>query len=188
MRFGHGLWGFSLGVTGNTLNDDTLRTVEKIKFLLESGEYDFILFTGGIFDQKSGQTIPVSHLMRDSLGTVSVPVYVADQSVITREDVKDGLRTLENEGFGIIQKLLFKKGMNLPYYKMTAVSEKWHLKGIKILLEKSLLKESLNFVPSGFKLDFKRVIGRIIRLILYRVDPEGNKTFSQKIIKKRVAI
>ena len=156
------LWNFSLGVTGNVLSADTEATLRKTKRRLGM-DYDWIVFTGGIFSPQTGQTIPVSRLMADKVGAKGDNVLILINSTITRTDVKEGVEALKAKGIDLKSDKVF----------VDVVSEKWHLYGIKILLGRHFRWGNIALHESGYWPGFKMWVGRVLRLAYYLISPEG---------------
>lgn len=154
------LWVFSLGVNGDELAEDTLANIHKTQELCKKQRFDAILLTGGIFEP--GQTVPISHLMRDELKDVGIELIVADDSTITRHDVIMGVEALA------------KRGVGPENVQLTVVSERWHLNGILLLLLHHGFR-SFTSCPSGYLISFSGIIGRCARIALYSLDPLGEE-------------
>ncbi len=174
------LWVFALGAEGNALSADTQANIDKANQQLRthnSAHYDYVLCAGGICNARSGQTEPIAFLMRDALTQAAMPqwcIITVTSSHTTRSDVVDSIATLR-ERFE-----LFPRDI-----EFTVISERWHLKGIAILLDQLAWPAQVQYVPSDFRLSWRGVLGRIVRLGLYRIDPKGVGKLSRWVEQKR---
>ena len=174
------LWVFSLGVDGDALAVDTQANVERAlqKAVFSTPPFDRILMTGGVFSP--GQSIPVANLMDKALvqgsRNLCLPqILISNASNITRGDVQEGIKKLTTQ-YSPTERIA-----------LTVISEKWHLRGIKVLLKQYKWAEPVVLCPSDYKLDFKGVAGRIARLLLYRIDPQGTGWSAKRVQQARGA-
>lgn len=143
------------------------------------GAYDdsffCIIFTGGIFNADKGQTIPAAHLMmywwHDHYKQQTMALTEGN-SRTTRQNLSEAARRLKSHGYDFKECDVF------------VVSERWHLKGIAYLFRR-LYGVRVKQVPSTFRESLAGISGRILRLILYRLDPTGSGWLSRRKIRER---
>lgn len=176
------LWVFSLGVIGDSLDPDSKATMRRVNDIRRSRKFDTILFTGGVFDARKGQTIPVARLMYNDLDRPigkDEALLFGTQCNTTRSDIADGLRTLA------------EARITLKNAHVTAVSEKWHLRGIHYLLWRKVFRKYKGSCflsePSDLKVSTRGLAGRIARLFYYLWDPEEKGWLTRREAKKRSA-
>jgi hypothetical protein len=159
------LWVFGQGIVTDTdelANNSVanVRTARRdLKQAKKSGRpYTAVLLTGGVFQR--GQRTPIAILMAEKMGDVGIPVYCACNSTITRHDVTDGLRRLEEEQ------------IYLPNSAITVISEFWHALGVWFIFLRAYRKW-IRFMGSGHRIGWKEWGRRLIRLGAYFFDPLG---------------
>jgi hypothetical protein len=138
--------------------------------------FDLVVFTGGIFNADKGQTVPAARLMRDwwfqNARGDRVPTATEEESVTTRQNIAGVVRRCEHSGFDLKECDVF------------VVSERWHLMGISYLFRR-LYGIKVSRIPSAFRESPAGIRGRLIRLVLYRLDPHGTGWLSRRKIKER---
>lgn len=136
---------------------------------------DVVVFAGGIFNRAKGQVKPAAWLMEEwwlRVFDFQHQILVEDKSLTTRQNLLN------------VHQMLQQNGYNLVDCDVHVVSEFWHAIGVSYLCRR-LFNVRVNTIPSRFRESFHGVCGRIARLALYRVDPEGKGALSQMKIKER---
>lgn len=163
----------SLGAT-SVLSPDTIANLNKA---LENYDLSFscIIFAGGVFNSDKGQIQSAAFMMnrwwkcqyRGEAQTI-----IEYLSKTTRQNIIESIRRLKENGYKIAD------------CDIVVVSEYWHLKGIAYLFRR-LYGINVNCIASDFKLGIVGIIGRIARLILYRIDPQGDGWLTRHVAGKR---
>lgn len=165
----------SSGVSAlNRLRKDTLRRCKRGLRLWQSGRYDYLLLSGGIFNPPNIQTVPASLLMRNWFLAHSVDgskIITEEESLDTFENVKFGIKELEEKGLSVAKIAVVSQWQHvifrifpiflLGYGRLIRPHPMWYFASIK---------------------DFFREAIAILIFILYclMLDPKGEKFLSHK--------
>jgi uncharacterized SAM-binding protein YcdF (DUF218 family) len=171
------LWSFSLSpavdVDGRRFPPDTLATLQATRAELRRGAYMRVLLVGG--KVATNQPAPLALQMYNWLAREFSPYqsYLLEgRSLTTRENILFGFNELE------------QAGINPRGCEHVVVSEKYHVWGIQLLFWR-LYGVWPKAVHSDHKIDFRGLVGRLLRLPYYLVFPRGGDIFGRRVAKKR---
>jgi hypothetical protein len=141
-----------------------------------------IVFTGGVFSSHKGQTRPAASMMYEFWHHHFEIGHEAGLNLTPRVLEEGESRTTRQNVLNIL-KILREKGYSPKDAEIIVVSEKWHLRGIAALFRGHGIR--VEQIRSEFRESWRGVIGRIIRLAIYRTDPHGTHWLSRRVIKQR---
>lgn len=160
----------SCGVTEHnvlTPTDTLLRCEEGLK-LWRSGDYDYILVTGGLFNPKHVQSIPAGMLMRGwfiARGVDPNKVIEETRSLDTFENIKFGLEELRKRG--------------IPDRDITVVTQWQHAWRFAITFRRAY-GIKVKRVPLEYAMSWKSWLIEFVLIAYHAYDRYGTKHVAQK--------
>lgn len=165
---------FACDIHKNSIGPRTKIRLEKGLEIFERLSLDhkrvYVLVTGGLFEE--GQTRPAAQSMKDWFIKRKVPldkIITEEQSIDTYENVDYSLKILQDN--------------NLKNASLYLVSERFHLRIIKILLKKR--QKSGIYIPVDY-LSLSGKIHEFFRLIYTMIDPWGKYFLATRNKQKRI--
>lgn len=153
---------------------DTLIRCQKGLQLWQSGNYDYLLVTGGLFNPKTVQTITAAGLMRKWF----VKNGVAKEKILIEADSRD---TYQNVAFSI--RLLKTKKIDKP--EITIVSQWQHNIRIKRTFRSYGYQVKTHNVK--YPVGWKTWLMEWAFIMLHFISPKGNNYWARKNQEKRKA-
>jgi hypothetical protein len=157
------------------LGENTIANLDAIRRYCENNQVDVVVFTGGIFNRSKGQVISAAAMMADwwhDYGPRGSAAVIEGESKTTRQNIDYVVSRLHQHGY------------NFNDCEVTAVSERYHLLGIRLLfwLLHSIRAEA---VASDFRISFREKLARLLRLPMYLWDPRGVGWLSRRKLHAR---
>lgn len=165
---------FSLDCTWR-LEPNTIANLQAALTTYKNETFACIAFTGGIFNHDKGQVRPVAQLMAEWWVLNyrhSASMVIERSSKTTRQNITEVINRLKCQGYDVADCDVY------------VVSERWHLMGIAYLFRR-LYGIRVKQIPSNFCESLAGIRGRIVRLLLYRIDPHGTGWLSRRKIRRR---
>lgn len=138
---------------------------------------DIVVFTGGLFNQQKGQVSPAADLMNKWWQAQErLPhqprTMCENVSLITRENVPMTVGKLA------------QYDISLNNCQVVAVSDYWHLLGIRVLFLR-LYGKRIRIRSSKFRLPPKYVAERLAKAVYYLIWPRGGDARTRRVIQER---
>jgi len=155
----------------NVLSKRTLLRLWKAYGLFLTGNYDYILVSGGIFNPPKIQTRPAAHLMKEWLLSKSIKeenVLVEDTSLDTYQNVANSVEIIRQKA---------KTDMFYPLCKelVTVVSDQHHLRRVRMIIEGHFSTDPIVYEDSGYRLPFSEKLKELIFFAITFCDRDGVK-------------
>jgi len=173
---------FSLDATDILGTDTEANMLAAIQYQTKN-PCNLVVFTGGIFNQDKGQYRSAARMMQEFWGKHFRTGHRARTSSTPSILIEEGSKTTRQNIANVVRQLA-QRGYDIRDCEVYVVSERWHLMGIAYLF-KRLYGVRVKCVPSNFRESLIGICGRVIRLILYRLDSKGTGWLSRHKIKRR---
>ncbi|MBU4369696.1 YdcF family protein [Patescibacteria group bacterium] len=154
-------------------SSNTLQRCKKGLKLWESNQYDYIVTSGGLYNDKSIQTVPAADIMKNWLITHGI-----EKEKILSEN--KSLDTYTNIHYAL--SLLKKK--NIKIASFTIVSHWTHLIRFRIIFLRNY-KVNIICIPVKYQLGTKEYFYEFFMFLYHFFDKIGNGLFEKKIRESR---
>jgi len=138
---------------------------------------EIVVFTGGLFNQQKGQTRPAADLMNEWW-------QVQDRLSHQPRTMCENVSLITRENVPMVIGKLAQYDISLSGCHVVAISDYWHLLGIRVLFLR-LYGKTIRIRSSKFWLPPVYAVERLAKAVYYLIWPRGGDAKTRKVLRER---